>query len=516
MKNKKLKTILWIVLAVAVVAGGIGGWVWYAGQNQEPVFVFGFADGIPGMSDYYDYSGESSGMVTTDRVQNAFLSGTQTVTEILVTEGQQVQKGDVLFTYDTTLSDIALMQKDLAVQQAKLDLVTAEKELRVINSYKPIRYYEVEPPEPTEPPEPVKNLADFDLTDKNYLAYSGSGTTSLTPKYCWIRSGVMIDDSLMTSLFEDSQDNVLFVCFRQTAEDKADGEITKEYYLKLMKLSTTDENGATQVKFRFFFYEPVKQEEPPVDPGVEWNSGFTAAEIASMRAAKQEQIKELEFKIKMEEAEYRIMEKEADSGEVVAEFDGTVVGVLDPDSAQMMGMPLLKVSGGGGFYVEGTVSELQLANIRLGQTVNVMSWDTGMSYEGSIVEIGRFPLENQDYYYSGNQNVSYYPYTIFIDESAMLQDGYYVSMTLQAAQGTGSLYVDNAFLRSEGATNYVYVRGADGLLEKRIVQVGGSLWGSYTEIRGGLTAEDYLAFPYGKHIKEGAPTQEGTWEDLYN
>jgi len=515
-KNKKLKTILWILLAVAVAAGGIGGWVWYTQQNQEPVFVFGFDQGIPGMSDYYDYSGESSGMVTTDRVQNVFLSGTQTVTEILVTEGQQVKKGDVLFTYDTTLSDIALMQKDLAVQQAKLDLVTAEKELRVINSYKPIRYYEVEPPEPTEPPEPVKNLADFDLTDKNYLAYSGSGATSLTPKYCWIRSGVMIDDGLMTSLFEGAQDNVLFVCFRQTAEDKADGEIKKEYYLKLMKLSATDENGAAQVKFRFFFYEPVKAEPAPVDPGVEWNSGFTAAEIASMRAAKQEQIKELEFKIKMEEAEYRIMEKEADSGEVVAEFDGTVVGVLDPDSAQMMGMPLLKVSGGGGFYVEGTVSELQLANIQLGQKVNVMSWDTGMSYEGSIVEIGRFPLENQNYYYGGNQNVSYYPYTIFIDESAMLQDGYYVSMTLQSAQGTGSLYVENAFLRSEGATNYVYVRGADGLLEKRIVQVGGSLWGSYTEIRGGLTAEDYLAFPYGKHIKEGAPTQEGTWEDLYN
>jgi hypothetical protein len=145
-----------------------------------------------------------------------------------------------------------------------------------------------------------------------------------------------------------------------------------------------------------------------------------------------------------------------------------------------------------------------------------MSWDTGMNYEGTIVEIGRFPLENQQYYYGGNQNVSYYPYTIFIDESAMLQDGFYVSMTLQAAEGKGSLYVDNAFLRSEGASNYVYVRGADGLLEKRIVQVGGSLWGSYTEIRSGLTAEDFLAFPYGNHVKEGAPTQEGTWEDLYN
>lgn len=514
--KKNLKKWIWIPIVVILAAAGIFGWQWYAKQNQEPVYVFGFADGIPGMADYQDYSGESSGMVTTDRVQNVFLSSTQTITEMLVTEGQEVKKGDVLFTYDTTLSDIALMQKDLAVQQAKLDLQTAQKELRIINSYVPIRYYEVEEPEPTEPPEPVANLADFDLTDKTWLAYSGSGGTSLTPKYCWLKSDAMIDEAMMTALFEGAEGDVLFVRFQHTAEDKADGGIIRDYGVKLMKLSTVDENGNSDITFRFSFFEPVVPDAGPVDPGVEWNSGFTSAEIAAMRSAKQEEIKELEFRIKMEEAEYRIMQKEADSGQVLAEFDGKVVGVLDPESAEMMGMPLMKVTGGGGFYVEGTVSELQLANIEIGRKVNVMSWDTGMSYEGTIVEIAQFPLENENYYYGGNQNVSYYPYTIFIDESAQLQDGFYVSMTLQSAEGKGNLYVDNAFLRSEGAANYVYVRGEDGLLEKRIVQVGGSLWGNYTEIRSGLTAEDYLAFPYGKHIVEGAPTQEGTWENLYN
>ena len=514
--KKNMKKWIWIPVVLILLAGGIFGWQWYAKQNQEPVFVYGFAEGIPGMSDYQDYSGESSGMVTTDRVQNVFLSGTQTVTEILVSEGQSVKKGDVLFTYDTTLSDIALMQKDLAVQQAKLDLETAKKELRVINSYVPIRYYEVETPKPTEPPEPVANLADFDLTGKTFLAYSGSGATSLTPKYCWLKSDTMVDEALMTALFQGAEGNVLFVRFQLTKEDKADGEITHDYGIKMMKLTTTNENGDPQTAYRFSFFKPVVAEAPPVDPGVEWNSGFTSSQIAAMRSEKQAQIKDLEFRIKMEEAEFRIMQKEADSGQVVAEFDGKVVGLTDPDSAQMLGMPLLKVTGGGGFYVEGTVSELQLANIEIGRKVDVMSWDTGMSYEGTIVEISQFPLENEDYYYGGNQNVSYYNYRIFIDESAQLQDGFYVSMTLQNAQGKGSLYINNAFLRSEGANNYVYVRGEDGLLEKRIVQVGGSLWGSYTEIRSGITGEDYVAFPYGKQVKEGAPTQEGTWEDLYN
>ena len=513
--KKNGKKWIWILLAVLLLGGAAAGGVWYAGQNQEPVYVYSFMDGIPGMSDYQDYSGESYGMVTTDRVQNIYLSGTQTVTEMLVFEGQQVKKGDVLFTYDTTLSDIALMQKDLAVQQLKLDLETAQKELRVINSYKPIRYYEVEIPEPTEPAEPVANLADFDLTDKDYLAYSGSGSTSLTPKYCWLKAGTMIDEAMMTALFEGAEGDVLFIRFQQTAEDKADGAITREDGIKLMRLKVTHEDGTTEQTFRFTFYQIQQESAAPVDPGVEWNSGFTSAEIASMRTAKQQEIKELEFRIKMEEAEFKIMQKEADSGEVLAEFDGTVVGVLDPESAEMMGMPLMKVTGGGGFYVEGQVSELQLGTVAVGQKVDIMSWDTGMSYEGTITEISPFPLEQENYYY-GSQNVSYYPYTVFIDGSAQLQDGFYVSMTLQKEAGAGGLYVDNAFLRSEGAAYYVYIRGEDGNLEKRYVQVGGSLWGSYTEIRGGITAEDWLAFPYGNAVKPGAPTLDGTWENLYN
>ena len=343
MKNKR--KWLYIALAAALLVAAVAGGVFAASRNREPVFVYSFAEGIVGMTDYYDYSGESSGMVTTDRVQNVFLSSTQTVLEMLVTEGQEVKKGDILFTYDTTLSDIALMQKDLAVQQAKLDLETAQKELRVINSYVPIRYYEVEEPEPTDPPEPVANLADFDLEGKTYLVYSGSGSTSLTPKYCWLKSGTVIDKTLMQEFFADVADNVVFLRFQHTQEDKADGEIRKEYGVKLMRLTATGEDGASVTEYRFAFFDLVVPNSGPVDPGVEWNSGFTAAEIASMRAAKQAEIKDMEFKIKMEEAEFRIMQKEADSGEVIAEFDGTVIGVLCALGMGLLGLPYAGMIG---------------------------------------------------------------------------------------------------------------------------------------------------------------------------
>lgn len=514
MKNKKW---IWIAVAAVAVVGGVAAGILLSKSNQKPVYVYGFSDGIAGMTDYYEGGSDSSGMVTTDRIQPVYLSQTQTILEMNVTEGQSVKKGDVLFTYDTTLSDIALMKKDLAVQQAKLDLETAQKELRVINYYKPIRYYEVETPEATEPEEPVADLSSFDLEGKDYLAYSGSGSTSLTPKYCWLRSTAAVDENMMKALFSDTEDNVLFIRFQYTNGDKADGGIKDEHGVKLMRLVMTGADGSTDYTYRFSFFDlSAGGSSAPADPGVEWNSGYTAAEIAAMRTEKQQQIKDLEFQIKMEEAEYKIMQKEADSGQVVAEFDGVVVSVQDPEMAAQNMEPVLKVSGGGGYYVQGVVSELQLKSIQLGQKVDVRSWDTGMSFEGTIVEIQEFPDETRRYYYGNGQNVSYYPYKVFIDETAQLQDGYYVSLSLQKTDDTDNLYLNSAFLRTEGATNYVYVRGDNGKLEKRVIQVGGSLWGSYTEVLSGLTAEDYVAFPYGKTVKVGAPTQEGTYDDLYN
>ena len=516
MKKRKV----WIIAAVvtALLAGGGGLWYYLAQHSVEPVYVYGFLDGTAGMTDYRDSGNESYGMVTTDKIQPVYLSGTQTILEMKVSEGQSVKKGDVLFTYDTTLSDLELMKKDLAVQQAELDLQTAKRELNIINSYVPISYHEVVVPEPTEPEEPVEDLTQQDVTGKDYLPYSGSGKTSLTPKYCWLRSGAMVDENMMANLFSGTSENVLFVKFQHTEGDAADGAVTEEYGVKMMRLTSLNSDGSEVAAYRYSFFNPNQNPggDQPIDDGIDWNSGYTAAEIASMRAAKQQEIKDLEFKIKMEAAELKIMQKEADSGEVTAEFDGVVESVLDPETAQMEQQPVLKVSGGGGYYVSGFANELELKNIQIGQSVQIMCWDNGTACEGTVVEIGQFPEEGDRYNYGVSQNVSYYPYKVFIDGSVSLQDGNYVSMTLQAGgEESSGLYIQNFFLRSEGVSSYVYVRNAEGLLEKRPVKTGTSLGGSYTEIVEGLTADDFVAFPYGKTVKEGVPTQEGTWDNLY-
>lgn len=249
--------------------------------------------------------------------------------------------------------------------------------------------------------------------------------------------------------------------------------------------------------------------------GVNMNSGYTSSEIAQMRADKEAEIKELQFSIKMAEAEYSIMQKEFDNGVVVSDIDGYVVSVLSPEEALANNEPMIKVSGGGGFLIQGTVSELNLDALTLGQSVEVLDWSMGVTYEGTITAIGDYPAERYGYM-GGNPNVSYYPFTVSVDESADLQTGSYAQITYSASnEGTEDFYLENAFIRSENGVSYVYVRGDDGLLEKRMVETGPSLYGSYTMIVSGLSKDDCVAFPYGSNLKVGSPTEEANTSELY-
>ena len=200
---------------------------------------------------------------------------------------------------------------------------------------------------------------------------------------------------------------------------------------------------------------------------------------------------------------------------MVAKFDGVVVGMLSEEEAKQTGQPLMKLSGGGGFYMQGSVSELEKDNLQIGQEVTVNDWNTGMTYAGTVQSVGDFPAADGYWSGMGNPTASYYPFTVFIDGSADLQEGSYVNVTYSTATTEQGIYLENPFLRTEQGKTYVFVRGAEGKLEKRFVTTGKSLWGNYTEILEGITAEDLIAFPYGKNVKPGAPAVEGDMSNLY-
>ena len=220
--------------------------------------------------------------------------------------------------------------------------------------------------------------------------------------------------------------------------------------------------------------------------------------------------------MKVAEADFKIKQSEVSDGNVYAKIDGTVIATLTEEEAKLSGQPFMKVSGGGGFYVECSIGELDRENLQLGQEVTINDWNTGMTYTGTVESMEDYPISGDYFSGIGNPNSSHYPFTVFIDGSADLQEGSYVSVMFSVAQAEQGVYLENPFLRTENGQSYVYVRGADGNLEKRFVTTGKNLWGSYTQILEGITAEDFIAFPYGKTVTEGAPTAESDLSVLYD
>ena len=585
-KTKGKVILIVVIVAVLVIAAGLGGWYILSHRNTEPVNVFPFQ--YVGMTEYWGDSQESYGPISTDKIQTVFLSDTQSVTEILVQAGDTVQKGDLLMTFDTTLSDLALERQRLSVEKLKLQLENAQKELKEIKNMKPMVI-----PTPSDELEEEENLGmmlsgAYQISqDKSY-----DGSAKEKALILWVSDAVSLDDAVLETVRGKAQE------YQQAnAPAEPDPEVTEpateatEPITEGTESSTEEAESATETEtpsteaeepsagetdppaegtteptepptetkvdtfymvvkvtqgnmslgaksvwqgmevtktangtfgFRFFDASALQDhmlspQDAPADttPEIDYGSGFTASQIAQMRSDKEKEIKDLQFQIKMAEAEYAIKKTEMETGEVRAQIDGTVVSLLSEEEAKLTMQPLMKLSGGGGFYMEGSVSELEKEKLQIGQEVTVNDWNTGMQYTGTIQSVGDFPAADGYWNGMGNPNASYYPFTVFIDGSADLQEGAYVNVMYSTATTEQGIYLENPFLRTEQGKSYVYVRGGDGKLEKRFVTTGKSLWGSYTEVLDGLTAEDYIAFPYGKTVAEGADTVESDLSALY-
>ena len=251
-----------------------------------------------------------------------------------------------------------------------------------------------------------------------------------------------------------------------------------------------------------------------------FEESYPKEELVKMIRDKIREISEMDVTIKLAAVNLEQVKKEVGSDTVYSELNGTIKAVRDSGSADFdKTQAVVEVSGGGGYYIEGALSELELDTVSIGETVQVSSWMTGASAEGEIVEISNYPTDNANSWSDGNSNVSYYPFKVFVSEDADLREGDYVEMSYQNSTGSAdgnTLYLESMFIRTENGKSYVLVRGDHGRLEKRWVQTGRNLWGSYTQIRGGLTGDDFVAFPYGRNVAEGAGTVEATPDQLYN
>ncbi len=304
-----------------------------------------------------------------------------------------------------------------------------------------------------------------------------------------------------------------YVIFKITRENRLKGDILGWIGLHVYSDGSFTFFNASMNEDFSIPVEPTVPTEP--EPEIDYiGSGYTYTQIQAMKEEQLQKIKDLELKLKLANAELKIMQKELSDGNIYAEQDGKVISVLTEEEAKLNSQPIIKVTGGGGYYIDASVSELERSDMKVGMEVTVNDWKTGMTYTGTVVSVGDMPSSSSSYNGMNNPNASSYPFRVFVDESADLQAGNYVSVQYSTGEQTG-IYLEKAFLRTDNGRSYVYVLGENGLLEQRTVQVGRNLNGYYVEILDGLTEDDMVAFPYGKNVKAGAPAEEGDYSDLY-
>lgn len=564
--SKKLKKAIIIAACAVGVCGAVWGGLTIARNAQRSdVKVYSVNDFC--MTDYWGDTSSTSGMVTTDKIQKVFLSSSQTVNKVWVAEGDSVRKGDKLISYDSTLTQASVEQAKIDYDRQDESLTTAKNELEYLKKAKNKetlkqeldkltaeldalkKKYDEDPAHPYNGDAPVTEgaIKDYKKT-MTVKGADGSDQTVNVLYYSWL-SASRLNDSKVTEILtnlatlradKDHPSVDTYVVLVQRYEDKVGGYVDNTVGLVITETYTAGDDtavpavpGSRSVSFsvrsdlpefedteRKYDDAAIKRLQQKINlANMYLENSMEQKDLAKAIVDKAQEVKEKEVNLRLAKLSLDKKTKELGDGNVYAEFDGTVKAVRNADEAYNNSEAVIELSGGGGYYVTGTLSEMELGSVKVGDTVSISSWMTGAACEGTIVSIDDYPTTSGNSWGDGNRNVSYYPFKVFVEEDASLQANDYVDIQYQKAgtqeQGS-SLYLQSWFIRTDNGKSYVMARNEDGRLEQRWVQTGRDLWGSYTQIRGGLTTDDYLAFPYGRDVVEGARTVEATADELYN
>lgn len=566
--SKKLKKGIIAAACVLGVCGAVWGGLTIA-RNAQRGDVNVYAVNDFAMTNYWGDTSNTSGMVTTDKLQKIYISQSQTVKKVWVKEGDSVKKGTVLVSYDSTLTQATVERakidydrqvENLEVMKNELELLkkaknkeTLQKECDDLEAkLKNLKAaYDKDEKHPYNADAPVTEgkITQAEPTTITVKGADGKEQTATVYYYSWL-SPSTIDEAklgeILSNLGVTPAGDVLtavdtYVVLVQRHGDKVGGYVESTWGMVIMDRYTAGNNevnpptqASKSVSFRLLNNLPdfvdterkydskeIQDTERKLAIAQELlDASMTQLDLNKAILEKAQAVKEQEVNLKVAKLKLDKKLAELGDGNVYAEFDGTVKAVRDPDEAYNNSEAVVELSGGGGYYVTGTLSEMDLGSVQVGDSVSISSWMTGAACEGTIVSIDDYPTSNGNNWGDGNSNVSYYPFKVFVTEDANLQPNDYVDIQYQkdtsAEESGSSLYLESMFIRTDNGKSYVMARGEDGRLEQRWVQTGRDLWGSYTQIRGGLTIDDYVAFPYGRDVVEGAHTQEATADQLYN
>lgn len=537
---------------------------------------------------YWDNPSTSTGLVSNSDRQSVLYDASKTITQVFVQEGQQVNSGDPLLSYDLTTLQSAVDTSQLDVEKAQNAISLAEHELKKLLNTTPIPDVVEEPEIQDHTPAPLPGVPEkngnglypyilsLSQAEKNFTAYKiyYTSTTSEAPEKgphekaslwkeeremkesnntCWYWIEYTYTDGSTNAY--DSKDVVEYYSDKQQIPNKEiflagtkqnpyvfklsenqgfvygklfldnanlnqylrfdvytnDGDIDSSWLVRCDKFTTIQSiNEGDMYSVISHTKEEQKYVEVEQKPSQDLSSGYTEIELAKAIRDKKQELKTLDLGLK--KAQLSLSENKAllNDGVIRAKRSGIVRNIKKTSDSLQDGNTFLEVAGGQGTYIKGSISELMLNQIKVGDTISAYCWTSGETFDAKIQSIDTVPSSNSNYNGSGNPNVSYYEFEAYAKDASKIQAGEYLELTFNSAgDTTSSIWLSKAYVKQEGNKYYV-LKDVHGKLKKQYVTVGKIVWGDTMEIKDGLSDTDYIAFAYSKNAKEGVKTQKSS------
>lgn len=537
---------------------------------------------------YWDNPSTSTGFVSSSDTQSVLYDASKTITQVFVQEGQQVNAGDPLLSYDLTTLQSAVDTSQLDVEKAQNAITLAEHELKKLLNTTPIPDVVEEPEIQDHTPAPLPGVPAKDgngfypyvlslsQAEKNFTAYKiyYASTTSEAPEKgpheeaslwkeeretkesnntCWYWIEYTYTDGSTNAY--DPKDVVEYYSDKQQIPNKEiflagtkqnpyvfklsenqgfvygklfldnanlnqylrfdvytnDGEIDSSWLVRCDKFTTKQSmNEGDMYSVISHTKEEQKYVEVEQKPSQDISSGYTEIKLAKAIRDKKQELKTLDLDLR--KAKLSLSENKAllNDGIVRAKRSGIVRNIKDLSNPIQDGSAFLEVATGQGTYIKGSISELMLNQIKVGDTISAYCWTSGETFDAKIQSIDTVPSSNSNYNGSGNPNVSYYGFEAYAKDASKIQAGEYLELTFNlSSDTTSSIWLSKAYVKQEGNKYYV-LKDVHGKLKKQYVTVGKIVWGDTMEIKDGLSDTDYIAFAYSKNAKEGVKTQKSS------
>lgn len=615
-------------LKIAVIGGGtvlvLGAGIWFGAKHfrKTTVPVYSMEELA---QEVWGNTTSLEGSVSSNVSQQVRLMDKQIVSQVHVTEGQEVKEGDPLLTYDMTLVNIDLEMEKINKQQLEVKKKGLEQELKDLKNGKwssvsankeynleflggakkewklvqtaaqegdgevttPPEENEGEPkpptgeseqpvlpeggegetnppaeepeqpvlpeggegetnppaedPDPELPPateaiaysrlywdisleDPIPPAAEDNVLVEMAVPYKQEGNTLyfLCKKDVWVQ-GAFLNQIAGFRLGEEKEEAPLNCVLEQHIEDKVEEPMLSQmtiYGEKIEERFKPDTWYRSKLGLSEWEEVPIPGvEEPGGDiffptPGDSIIGGYSKEELNKAIGEKEREIATASLDIREADLKIKKVEQKLQDETIRSTINGVVKKVGDPLKGEINGEPFIVVESSGGVYIKGYLSEDMLGKVKPGQVVSGMAYESMMPFQAEVKEVSPYPAD--DYAMYNNREVTYYPFTAFIQDSTGLKDREMVTMDLPQEDGAISgIFLSKEYVRSKDGEDYVLKEGKNGKLVKQPVRTGRTFYGSLIEIKEGVTKEDYVAFPYGKKVKEGAKAKKSTLAELY-